>query len=528
MRPLNTLVYTFALLATRGYAQSCATDFDWSSLTPASDLDWVSCYTSPLECARLEVPLDYNDTNGAKAAIAVIRIPSGVPANSTEYRGPLLFNPGGPGNGGIDTVLQESALIQTWIGAVASAYDFVTFDPRGVGRSTPQIQRFPDALSSALWGETSIASILPALSLPGNIGLTIAKGEVTNAITGQAASSYLRYMNTPNTATDMLQILEAYGQDKLTYYGLSYGTTLGMTFAQQYPDKVDRMILDGVIDLEAYYTGNFTASMLDTDKALDVFFQACYEAGPDTCAFYDSSSAQISTNFDALFDQLKNAPLPVFVNETTYGIVDYSTARQFARASLYNLFGQTFSALSEGLAAAQQGNGSVLYALGGSPNTFTCDCANATRTNNAVDGLVAIECNDAVIPQRTYDQWQEYYEDAANVSKLSEVWVGLGMRCSEWPVLNEDKISPTSFGATNTSSPILFVSNTIDPVAPRSGAEKMSALFPGSGLLVQNATGHTSFSATSICTLGTVAQYIANGTLPAAGTVCQVDSTPFP
>lgn len=91
----------------------------------------------------------------------------------------------------------------------------------GIGRSTPQAQRFPDALSSALWGENSLASLLPALSIPGNIGLTIAKGEVTNAIYGQNAASYLRHINTPNTAADMLQILHAYGQDKLTYYGIS-------------------------------------------------------------------------------------------------------------------------------------------------------------------------------------------------------------------------------------------------------------------------------------------------------------------
>ena len=102
---------------------------------------------------------------------------------------------------------------------ISDAYDFVTFDPRGesysrlfhpktytdaciltcsgVGRSTPQAQRFPTQLASALWGETSLATFLPALSIPGNIGLTLAKGEVTNAIFGQNAAAYLPYINTP-------------------------------------------------------------------------------------------------------------------------------------------------------------------------------------------------------------------------------------------------------------------------------------------------------------------------------------------
>ncbi|KZV71960.1 alpha/beta-hydrolase [Peniophora sp. CONT] len=527
MPVFSTLIYVFSLLAVRGYAQSCNTDFDWSSLTPAPTLNWVSCYTAPLECCRFEVPLDYTNPDGEKAAIAMIRIPSTLPTNSTGYRGPILFNPGGPGGSGVDTLTQDSGGVQSRIDAIAGAYDFVTFDPRGVGRSTPQAQRFPDELSSALWGETSLTPVLPALSIPGNIGLTLAKGEVTNAIFGQNAASYLRHINTPNTAADMLQIVQAYGQEKITYYGTSYGTALGATFASTYPDKIERMVLDGVVDAEAYYAGNYTANMLDTDAALDTFFQTCYEAGPDRCAFYDSSPSRISDNFDAFHEQLKTSPLAVFNDDKSYGILDYTTARQFAREMLYSPF-SSFPAYAEALALAQKGNGSALYALTGISNSFTCDCVNTTNPENGVDALLAIGCNDAVIPDMTNAEWEQYYETAANVSKLSEVWVGLAMRCSAWPVPNEEKLSPKSIGASNTSFPILFISNTIDPVTPHAGAEKMSGLFPGSALLIQNTTGHTSASASSNCTLGAMAAYLANGTLPVAGTVCQVEGSIIP
>ena len=91
----------------------------------------------------------------------------------------------------------------------------------GVGRSTPEAQIFPTQLASALWGEISEATVFPALSIPGNIGLTLAKGKVTNSIFGQNAAGYLKYINTPNTAADMLQIVKAYGQEKLNYYGVS-------------------------------------------------------------------------------------------------------------------------------------------------------------------------------------------------------------------------------------------------------------------------------------------------------------------
>lgn len=169
--------------------------------------------------------------------------------------------------------------------------------------------------------------------------------------------------------------------------------------------------------------------MFDTDAALDTFFQTCYEAGPDRCAVYDSSPSRISDNFDAFHEQLKTSPLPVFNNDKSYGILDYTTARQFAREMLYSPF-SSFPAYAEALALAQKGNGSALYALAGTPNSFTCDCANVTNPENGVDALIAIGCNDAVIPGMTNAEWEQYYETAANVSKLSEVWVGLAMRCS--------------------------------------------------------------------------------------------------
>jgi pimeloyl-ACP methyl ester carboxylesterase len=97
----------------------------------------------------------------------------------------------------------------------------------GVGRSTPAVARFPTPLAAALWGENSLPLTLPPLSIPGNIGLTLAKGAVTNAIYGQTGASYLPFINTPFTAQDMLQIVKAHGFEKINYYGVSYGTVLG-------------------------------------------------------------------------------------------------------------------------------------------------------------------------------------------------------------------------------------------------------------------------------------------------------------
>ena len=127
------------------------------------------------------------------------------------------------------------------------------------------------------------------------------------------------------------------------------GTILGAVFATMYPDKIERMVLDGVADTEEYFRGNVTADLLDTDKAVDVFFDACYEAGPELCAFYDSSPEQISANLDALYDALKVAPVPALISESSFGVVDYGMLKDLIRNVVYSPY-QYFPALAQGLA----------------------------------------------------------------------------------------------------------------------------------------------------------------------------------
>jgi hypothetical protein len=75
-----------------------------------------------------QVPLDYSNPDAASAAIAMIRKHSVVPHNSTEYRGPILINPGGPGGSGVDMITVFGAQLSTIVGP---EFDFIGFDPRG-------------------------------------------------------------------------------------------------------------------------------------------------------------------------------------------------------------------------------------------------------------------------------------------------------------------------------------------------------------------------------------------------------------
>ncbi|KZV80042.1 hypothetical protein EXIGLDRAFT_733698, partial [Exidia glandulosa HHB12029] len=116
-------------------AQVHADTFDWFKLLPSETLEWVRCYQEPFQCARLEVPLDYAKPHGQKAAVALIKYPSKYPVGHEKWRGPILFNPGGPGGSGVSLVRGLGANMSKIIG---DEFDMVGFDPRGIGHTTPQ------------------------------------------------------------------------------------------------------------------------------------------------------------------------------------------------------------------------------------------------------------------------------------------------------------------------------------------------------------------------------------------------------
>jgi hypothetical protein len=247
-----------------------------------------------------------------------------------------------------------------------------------------------------------------------------------------------------------------------------------VVYATQFPDNVGRMVLDGVVETEAYFAGNISASFLQTDEAIGVFFQSCFEAGPERCAFYDSSPEKISANLDAIYEQLKVAPMAAF-DAKNYGIVDYGLLRALMRSSAY-FPTSSFGPLADALALLSNGNASAVFSLGNLPLVNSpCNCSGEDPTTNGFDAFVSIWCNDAVTFNNTVEEWQEYYEEAASVSAYADVWAGTYMRCSyvlssslelvltyssrSWPVKTKNPVRGPWGG--NTSTPILFIGNTI-------------------------------------------------------------------
>lgn len=241
----------------------------------------------------------------------------------------------------------------------------------------------------------------------------------------------------------MLAISRAHGFDKLQYWGFSYGTILGATFAAMFPDNVGRLIIDGVADAPDYYKTQWAISLRDTDAALKWFTDACAEAGPNECALYEDSKEKVAERMDNLFAKLKTSPIAVplsgnSTSATDYGIVDYGLVRQTVLLYLLSPYHSSFAKndtitaaakLSEVLAAAGAGNGLPAWNLwkDARPN-FGCECSDAPKPVLLGDAQNAILCSDGDPVTDTLEELQKHYEGMAKYSSFADVWI-LRARC---------------------------------------------------------------------------------------------------
>ncbi|CAA7262051.1 unnamed protein product [Cyclocybe aegerita] len=248
-------------------------EFSWEGVLPQKTLVWQDCY-SGLQCARFIVPLDYSEPEGREAIIALVRKPALVAAESESYRGPVLFNPGGPGGSGVDFIITAGDMFATIVGP---QFDLIGFDPRGTGRSLPRVSFFKTDVERALWGRMGIRVVNNSDE---GIARTWARATLLGQLAAEQDDGSLRHINTDQTAQDMLRIVEAYGQKKLQYWGFSYGSVLGATFAAMFPDKIARLVIDGVVDSEDYYATLWTQNLVDADKTMEHFFTGCTEGRP--------------------------------------------------------------------------------------------------------------------------------------------------------------------------------------------------------------------------------------------------------
>jgi len=343
-------------------------------------------------------------------------------------------------------------------------------------------------------------------------------------LAGERDDGSLRFINTDHTARDMLRIVQAHGRDKIQYWGFSYGSILGATFAAMFPEHIGRLVIDGVMRADNYYATEWSLNLLDTDKAWQSFAHGCAAAGAQGCAFYSPTAAEITANIDKIAASLRARPIPVRTS-TAYGLVDYPMLRMKIFRGLYAPYA-TFPALAQALADLAAGNGTTLFNL--SPKTpFECACDSSEYQFESVDEAgSAVYCNDGKRISPAYEDLLAHYQTMSETSSFASEWELIRTSCLAWPEFPKNHFHGPF--VANTSFPVLLVGNTADPVTPLSHAMKMSRGFADSVVLTQDSVGHCSISGPSLCTQKHIRAYFFDGALPPPGTVCPVDAQPFP
>lgn len=240
-----------------------ADDQNWSAIEPSRDLHWHACYDGAYDCARLDLPMDWLDpTDKERVIIAIMRLRA---TETDDYRGPVIFNPGGPGLSGVWSLKDHGASLQTIIG---KNHDIVSFDPRGIGATLPRIECWDTAEQRQLW-DLLDPGVIDAH--PGTVydvyAHAIAYSQACEShMMGE--SNILRHVSTASHARDMLEIMHKLGQEKLRYWGFSYGTILGGVFAAMYPDKVERLVSDGepYFYISVSHAGDIVADQCTCDR----------------------------------------------------------------------------------------------------------------------------------------------------------------------------------------------------------------------------------------------------------------------
>ncbi|KAI0665892.1 alpha/beta-hydrolase [Trametes maxima] len=494
-------------------------EFDWFALKPSKSIQWTSCYSGQ-KCARLLLPLDYGTPDGPTTAIALRMIP----ATNKKHRGTILINPGGPGGSGTDLVARAGQNISRVVG---DSFDILGFDPRGIGASTPSASCFETDSQRKLWYLQEGHQLLNITN--GSLEIQRAREKALAARCEEKIGGewgIARFMSTPDVARDMLEITQKLGQKKLQYWGFSYGSILGQYFSAIYPDKVGRVIIDGVYDSHNYRAALWNSNLVDIDAVVDSFFNFCYQAGPDKCSLYESSPEKIRSRYFDLFHTVEAEPIPVPGAEPPLVITRKVLQAQLFHASYKPL--AAFGIVADTILAIEQKNATALTALAPKiVDPAECKCALPEPWRADTEAFNAIACGDGDGHPYDADTYAQYYGALAADSELAApFWAVHYLQCAEWRVRPKWRWTGP-LEAQNTSHPLLVLSPRFDPVCPLRDAKAVHARFGGSGLLVQNSYGHCSLSAPSLCTAKYVRAYFVNGTLPEPGTVCEVDELPF-
>ncbi|MFJ7022580.1 alpha/beta hydrolase [Streptomyces sp. NPDC101117] len=508
---LRAATLTAAALLLASALAACGDDDSGDRDLTAQELTWRDCPApsqaqggggspSPLpddgtwQCARMKAPRDWDDPKGDTIELELIRVKTTGPEN--RRIGSLIFNFGGPGGSGVTTLPAFGESYET----LRTRYDLVSFDPRGVGRSAPVWCEDDQQLDAYFQQDATPDDAAERTEL-------VDSTRDFNNACEKNSGEMLPHVGTTEAARDMDLMRQVLGDDKLHYFGISYGTELGGVYAHLFPEKVGRAVFDAVVDPTQTPEQESLAQARGFQLALDNFAQDCTSQAED-CPIGDTPE-DVENRIATLLKDLDGKPIKgIFPRELTQtdatnGIVQALYSKDF------------WPYLTEGLEQAYDGDGSTLMLLSDSLNGRS----ENGEYNNSTAANVSINCADdkprytpAFVEDRLplFQKASDLFGDALAWSMLS---------CTDWAVPGAADHPDVSAPG---SAPILVVGNTGDPATPYEGARKMArALGDGVGVeMTYKGQGHGAYESDNKCVRGAVNGYLLDGKVPPAGTVC--------
>jgi len=451
-------------------------------------LKWTDC-TGGFDCTTLQVPLDYKHPDSAAISLSVIRLKA---KNSV---GSLLLNPGGPGGSGVDYARAATYVVSK---DLISRYDIVGFDPRGVGRSTPV-----HCLTDAQTDRIIAADGSPDNQVEINLLISLNKN-FANACRNKSSTLY-RFVDTASAARDIDILRNALGDKKLNWLGKSYGTFLGATYAELFPKRVGRMVLDGVVDPTLSNTELSRGQAIGFEDALHRFVADCYS----------HSDCPLTGSPKFGYQQIVN-----LLNSLDSDPVMLKDGRTFTQAmGLIGILGSLYDKqygwpqLRSDLSAALELS---FEPLARNLDLYTSRGSDGKYEDNSNDAIAAVNCLDRPdrpsVQQtlRLVKQWRKvapFFGDYLAWSNLS---------CTYWKAPATDK--PHAISAPG--SPMILVVGTLhDPATPFAWAKSLSKQLHKSTLLTFDGDGHTAYMQGSPCIDKVVDNYFITG-VTKTGTIC--------
>lgn len=458
---------------------------------------WRDC-VSGMQCAKVQAPLDWGNPEGERIELALVR----QPALSGTSMGTIFVNPGGPGASGVDYIADS---IDYAVGEeLQQNFDIVGWDPRGVGSSTAVKCLDDAAMDEFLYG------------LGATDGLEVGSKEWIDAAVRESAEfgeaclkatgPLLAHVDTASTVKDLNMLRAIVGDEKLNYLGYSYGTYIGARYADAYPERVGKLVLDGAIDPTTSEAEVVREQTLGFELALRAYVADCLTHSEcPVSGSVDSAMRQ----WRALIDSVEAKPL----KGSDGRLLTSGTLLTAIITPLYSQ--QNWPYLDMLYSTVKNGDADTALFLA----DFYYDRDEKGRyASNLITAFIAINCLDypRALPLNL-DQMRKEAKELEQIAPTIGAYQGYGdVGCASWPVAGvEDRSAVSAEGA----DPIIVIGTTGDPATPFRWAESLADQLQSGVLLVYEGEGHTAYGE-STCIDGAVEQYFLTGAVPESGKRC--------